>query len=509
MKKIVLTGNREVKEVIPDEEFISSLDIYVPNSEKLHKELAPYLDQEMSDENLAAIKQKIVRHYQEHGRPLIVVEIPPQDVTCGTVQFWVMEGKMGNVSYSGNRWYPKKFIQKRVPLQSGDTFDEVQFLNNLAWLNQNPFHQTEISLAPGKEPYTTDAEFKTWDRFPLRVYAGTENTGTEHTCPSRWYVGANLSVPCVWDNILIYQFTAGYSLHAFQAHYGNFLLFFPWKQALSFFGGYAKIHPTITGFKQEGKSWQASGRHIVPILPLYSSFGQKIEWGVDFKNTNNNLFFTSATEVVPASSSSVNLFQIALNYRLEKAWGGHQLYFFLENYISPGEWLPDQTVSDYSNLRPGAKPLYYYSRATLSDRYQMPGDFILTMEFRAQATTTSLLPSEQFGLGGLYTVRGYEEREFNSDNGLLGNIEIASPSLLKQKWGSFKLIAFVDAGGGWNYHTSSGEAKTQYLIGIGPGARWAYKPYFDARIDYGFKLHDTPFGNSNLGRVHFSITAGY
>lgn len=42
--------------------------------------------------------------------------------------------------------------------------------------------------------------------------------------------------------------------------------------------------------------------------------------------------------------------------------------------------------------------------------------------FRGQLASTNLLPSEQMGLGGYNSVRGYLERQVNVDNGLIVNL---------------------------------------------------------------------------------------
>lgn len=48
---------------------------------------------------------------------------------------------------------------------------------------------------------------------------------------------------------------------------------------------------------------------------------------------------------------------------------------------------------------------------------------------QGQIASRNLLSSEQLGLGGLYTVRGYDERILNTDNGLFLSGELALSSI--------------------------------------------------------------------------------
>ncbi|MCI0381761.1 MAG: BamA/TamA family outer membrane protein [Chlamydiae bacterium] len=505
------------------------LGIYVPNLDQLQQQLKSCIGRRINPDNLIRIRNAITRHFCENNRPFVVVVNPPQDFTDGIVKFYVMEAKVGRVFVKGNRWFPSRMIEKTIRVYPGDFLNPDKVRNNIAWLNRNPFpqaeliltpeenrrnlawidrnpfHQTELILSSGEKRYTTDVEITTKDRLPLRPYIGTNNIGTKLSGENRWFVGANCNMLTGLNDYLTYQFTSSYHIRKIQSHYGNYTILLPWKDQLTLYSGYTRIKPKgLTG-----RNYQASGRYILPIKPLYGPLSREVTIGVDFKNTDNNFLFVS--EEFPILVRDVNIFQIYLRAQMERIYDTHDFYLFVENYFSPGNWLQKQSKSRYNALRPGAKSFYDYVKLTFVDR-MLWNSLETYFVFRGQAASRSLLPSEQFGLGGYNTVRGYVERAFNADNALCGNFELRIPIVKTRRiktTNEVSLVGFVDYGWGRNYETSPGIHKSEWLLGVGPGVRVVFFPHFVGRLDYGFNLHHIDFVENKRGRIHFSVIASF
>lgn len=93
-----------------------------------------------------------------------------------------------------------------------------------------------------------------------------------------------------------------------------------------------------------------------------------------------------------------------------------------------------------------------------------------------QLASTSLLPLEQFSLGGINTVRGYRQNEMVRDEGYAVALELRYPLILPQASNDHHLniVPFFDMGGAWNV---DGRSKT--LMSTGVGLQWAWEQ-FDA-----------------------------
>ncbi|MBJ7449022.1 MAG: hypothetical protein JHC93_01525 [Parachlamydiales bacterium] len=511
IRGIVLTSSIEY---VPDStvgEF-TVWEMKIPNQSNLKNILTPYVGKEISVENLSAIKQDIIKHYQTQKRPLVVVNIPAQEVICGIIVFHIFEGYVGCVSTCGNEWFSDDLIIDTINVQGECEFDQEDVLNSLAWFNRNPFHQSEIVLSPSDDGSSTNLQIVTRDRFPLRPYIGVDNTGTEVTGKTRFYVGFNWSSPYGVNDLFTYQYTFGESLHAFSAHYANYMVFLPNKNILTLAGGFAEVHADITDFSNEGRSAYGSAHYTMPFLPLYTLDNSEIAFGVDYKNINSNLLFIANQSVVPVIANTVNIFELYFSYKTNFIYYDHEFSLLVENIFSPGQIFPDQSRSDYQALRNGAEPDFDYARVNFSHKYTWYNESSIRSQLRGQVATGSLLPSEQFGLGGMYTVRGYEEREFNADNALCINVEWYAPPLqMKCRELSPKLsyLFFTDFGFGHNYNAANGIKANDYVWSVGPGLRFNLNPYITARCDYGIKLHKLNSYDDSFGMFNFSVTASY
>ena len=478
----------------------------------LEKRLRPlFLNKEINSNNLISVKNEILKHYNQHQQPLVVVEIPEQDVSSGAVVFVIQQARVGKVTYTGNRWYSSAQVAKKLSLHTGDLLDQDELLDNLSWLNQNPFHYTEAVLSPGTFKSASDIEIVTKDRIPLRVYGGGDNTGVESTGTSRFYGGLTWGNAFFIDDLLTFRFTSNASYHKYHSYSMDYLSFLPWKHLFSLYGGYAEIHPDISDFQSHGKEAQASFRYKIPFKPLFTNLMHQLYFGFDYKYVTSALFFVA--ELVPTAviNSIVNVTQGMLGYQLEYSPKQHEVSFCFELFGSPAKWLPHQDHHAYSSLRPHAKPCYVYGKMSLGDVYTFSTKDSISALLRVQGSANTLIPSEQFSLGGYNTVRGYEENVFISDNAVCANLELRTRplTLFKSIHDEWSFLAFMDYGWGYNYHPFDGLTTAATLLGIGPGLRYAIHNYAKFRLDYGFKLHSVNFDDHTLGMWHVGGTLSY
>lgn len=514
IQRIVLSTNQTAFSEM-NEKPIQIVGVQLPGPfEELEKRLQPFVGEFLSKKNLTDIKMKILAFYSDYNHSIVAVEVPPQKVENGTVNFIVVEPTIDKISFSGNRWVPNSALSETLGVSSGDKVNEKELLNNLAWINRSPFIHTDVIFSKGHGRNTTNLEFVTVDHFPLRVWAGADDTGSNFTEKDRFFTGFNLSLGL--QCFFTYQFTSSTSFPDFLSHYGNFTTFFPWKHQAIFYGAYASIHPEMDDFESHGHDAQGSFRYIIPLNALYKPFQQQFLFGYDYKQVDSSLFFLGqlsdgSTTSIPVSAKRSDVSQFYLGYQIEDFLTKHHITFNLETYFSPFTWLPHQNHFDYNQLREGAKTRYIYGRLTAGEIYTLPKKFEIAGLLRLQASSSALLPSEQFGLGGFDTVRGYQEREFLADDALVANLEVRSPPLspLSKPRNELRFLVFTDYAWGHNLHRSFAEGSTAQLWSVGPGFRYSILPYLTTRLDYGFRLHKTVFGKKGLGRFHFSAIVSY
>lgn len=525
---IFLTGPKTTLSQEDKEALAKIRDVEVRNLEvpdgigNLKQFLEPlFIHQCLTSELIVEIKNAIIRYFRNHGHPVIAIDVPEQEITDGVLHLIITEGKLGTLITRGNRWFSSKLLKSDIRLKPGEPIDTDILLEDLAWMNRNPFHETNLIFTPGSEDGMTDVELITKDRFPLRFYAGADNTGTIGTGQARLFGGFNWGNAFGCDQQLTYQATFSADGNRFRANTVNYVAPLPWRHILQIYGGYSVIRPRHDHshskhrtFHSKGRSFQSSLRYTVPIPPTYK--GKEHEWvaGIDYKNTNNNLAFIEPHER-PIITNEVNIFQLMVGYNLGIALGKHEFAFSGEVFGSPGDFLPHQSNRAYNHLRRGAQNTYAYGRLMVSELYQLPKRWALFFQARGQLSSTSLLPSEQFGLGGYDTVRGYDEREVNADSGCCGNFEFRTPAFPFFLFRSTKfkdslyLLAFADYGLSIEYTHVPGRIHTQQLCSSGPGLRYRLGNYVSLRVDVGYRFVPVHEGQGKGWKTHLGALISY
>ena len=475
--------------------------------------VTPYLGQPVTMQSLAEMTRSIVAYYRDHDRPVVNVYVPEQAITSGYVQVVVVESRVEKVDATGAKWFSNDMLRHQVSLRPGDPISGSQLRNDVAWVNRNPFLQSDMLMAPGDAPGTTDLLLRTQDRFPLRVYAGYEDSGNRYTGDDRLLAGVNYGNLFGLDQQLSFQYTQAPTKNQFVAESGTYVIPLPWKHVLTIFGSYAATDATLASrFNSGGVNWQISGRYEIP-LPATAHFTESVIGGYDFKRNNNNLLFGVAS----VSNSTTDVDQFVLSYQATLQDGYGSTTGSATGFYNPGGFSAYDDGYDYSQQRTEAPDSYVYGQFTLDRVTRLPLDFTWTIHGLIQESDANLLPSEQLGLGGYQTVRGYEEREVNGDDGFLISTQIATPPVSIGEalgWGKFKdqlqFLGFVDYGGTTLHDVTPADVNPQTnLLGIGPGLRYVIDPYVSVRFDYGFQMLTTGYGDGEHSRGHVGVVVSY
>lgn len=493
-----------------------SVDLH-GHQKQLAKDLSSYFDnRDLTRYDLEQIINAIAKYYKSLNFPLVRVEIPAQDVTSGVLQLIVIESKLGEISVAGNHYQSSDRIKYWVRLDEGGPINEGVLSNELSFLNRSPFRRVDVVYSPGNQPGTTNITLAVDDRRSYRFYTGTDNTGIISTERNRWFAGFN-GTAYFWkmEHLLSYQYTASYDFHRFQSHTADYTILLPWEHSFKMFGGFSAVKPNlyIATLKSGGHSYQASGRYLIPFSQT-RYMTQQLGLGFDFKRTNNTFTLTG---FVFNQSANVNLTQFMGSYDATYQGDSFKLNFVGELFWSPGKMVGDESNSDYQKLRPGAVNHWVYAKAGFGYLQRLPAAFALWFLARGQLSSQTLLPTEQFGIGGWDTVRGYHERELNVDNAIIGNWEIRTPPIgiakhiprCRSLKDALQFIAFVDYGLGTNKVPIPFEPKIQYIWGAGPGVRYTLDPYLTLRFDWGIKLHKKETFTGGSSMAHFSAIASY
>jgi hemolysin activation/secretion protein len=481
------------------------------SSGSLKKELEPWFNRQFDSESVREIKQSVYRYFQAAGYPFILIQVPRQKCTSA-VQLIVRQSTLGKVEVSGNQWTSTKRYTDYFQIQPGETISQRKLLKNVDFMNRNPYRQVSILFTPGEQPYTTDLTLKVSDRKPYRFYLGFDNNGVPTTGRQRVFAGFSWDQLFGLDHLFFYQYTTNYNASRFHANTFQYFAMLPWEAVFNLYGGYSIVHANLPPPNRinHGTNIQASLRYLAPLLP-FQFFSHELSFGVDVKSTNNTVEFVDYT---PTFGQTVNMTELMLGYKYRYENGHRNASGGIECYVSPVNAFPGQTEAAFNSLRPGAANRWIYGFAYCTFKDALPWACSYLLYFKGQLSSAALLPSEQLGIGGHSTVRGYDERQYNADNGLLGSFEFHLPTFSiiqsqRRKRDQAYFLLFADGGYGVDAVVVPEVPNSNFLVSVGPGFRYFFDPYLTARCDWGIKLHHQDDFTGGASMVQFSVTGSY
>ena len=478
-----------------------------------------HLRRPVSIASLNALARDVIQYYKNNGRPVVDVSIPEQDITNGVVYVVVTEARLGRVYFEGNRYFSSSVLGRYNTLARGQHLTERQMLEELRWYNDSPFRRVNVELRPGQNFGETDVVYKVKDRLPWQFYTGYDDTGTRATSLERLSFGAIWGNAFGCNHTLSYQLTASPNFEDTVAHSAVYTVPRYNQDKFIAYGSYATNSPDFEYYNQDGYYYEMGFLYDKKLKTRYLSddkwYDHRVNAGFQFKEITNTLdfgFFSFGND--PAQVANIAL---GYNARLFDKYGLWSLGANL--YISPGDFSKGNSDDVMQQYRWGADSQYTYARIRL-ERYRDLGsrsnnNWKLYLKGEGQAASANLFTTEQLGMGGTNSVRGYDSYQLNFDNALLFTVELQTPPkslglsrcFRTQEQDMFQAVVFYDHGMGWNNHASPYvyDYKHESMNSIGAGLRYSLNPYFQIKFDYGWQLNRDIPNNHGSGRPHLSL----
>ncbi|MGO9204024.1 MAG: ShlB/FhaC/HecB family hemolysin secretion/activation protein [Limisphaerales bacterium] len=140
-------------------------------------------------------------------------------------------------------------------------------------------------------------------------------------------------------------------------------------------------------------------------------------------------------------------------------------------------------------------------------------NWVLSLRANGQWTSEPLLSTEQFGLGGVASIRGYREGEVFGDNGWWVSAEEKTPTHLIG-WASSKQALTVRGSLFMDYGQSylidpQGRQGCIDLWGTGAGLVTAFGPHWEGRFLFSWPLISAGTSSAGYPRFNFSLTGQF
>jgi hemolysin activation/secretion protein len=475
--------------------------------------------------------EAVERAYSEAGYNAVQVLLPEQELEHGEVRLQIVEAQLGRVLVEDNKFFDEANIRASVPaLAPGAAPNITQIARNLNLANENPAKKATVLLRSGEREGTVDAVVRVADEDWLKFAITLDNTGTPETGRLRLGLGLQNANLFGLDHVLNLQYVgAPYSNSTNDEGQPDHLSIKPSDRvlilgagyrvplyalgdSLDFVAGYSDVDSgTVQGlFNVAGAGTIFAGRYTHNLNAI-DDYNHRLVFALDYRAYDNSGVQIASTGMQLIPDITVHPWSLSYAGQLRQAGGETSFSLGYAQNIPGGN---DGSQADFCAVRNNgygvcAPARYHILQPALTHSLVLPADWQLRVAANGQWTRDQLIPGEQFGLGGMDSVRGFYDREVTGDRGYRGSGELYTPDLgarLGVQGLRLRLLTFYDWGSVRRLDPQPGEPDRQSIASTGIGIRLAYERNLSARADWGLVLNGGGQQGAGDSLVQFRVS---
>lgn len=482
----------------------------VLDARSIERAVTPYLGPQRTLKDIEAARDALLSAYQARGYQSVHVDLPEQQVSDGLVFLQVTETRVGRVRVVGAEYQSPVEVRDQVPaLAEGVVPDFNQAQAELAALNRGGRRQVMPLVRQGALTGTMDVDLKVEDSSPWRASAGLNNDYSADTEKLR--LSASLGHDNLWQaghSASLSFFATPQDLDQTQVWSGSYaapLRGSNWALEFSGYSSDSKVS-TVGGTSVLGKGYSL-GVKASYTVPDSGAWWHNFSVGVDFKNNKEALQFGNSADEVPLQYAPITL-AYAGYYQGERLQYGLGLSLVAGTRSFLG-WGSDWAAFNYKRYK--ASPSFHLTKADFNGTYAFGNDVQLGWRASGQLADAPLVSGEQIAAGGMNSVRGYLSAEATGDYGLVGSLELRTPTLtwLGDRVEGWRAHAFFDTGRLYLRSPLPEQQSRFSLAAVGVGTSLRIGPHLSARLELGYPLRDGPRTERHEPRLTFNVNASY
>ncbi|WP_375473318.1 ShlB/FhaC/HecB family hemolysin secretion/activation protein [uncultured Nostoc sp.] len=486
----------------PDEPFLERSQIFtvkqfevigsiVFSREKLTEVLASFTNKPITFTQLLEARSKITELYIQEGYVTSGAYIPEQTFdNNGVVQIQVIEGKLEDIQITGTKRLNPNYIRSRIALGASTPLNQKRLLESLQLLQLNPLIQNlSAELSAGSRTGANLLAIKITEANSFNIQAVLDNGRSPSVGSFRRQLQANeANLLGFGDSIsLTYSNTDG--SNTIDTSYS--LPLNPRNGSLTFSYGTTSADVIERPFNKLDIESASQYYELTFRQPLVQTPNQEFALGITAFRRESDISSSlleenevPLSELSPGADKEGRTRVSALRFFQEWTSRNNQEVIAARSEFSLGIGAFNATIND---TEPDSRFFAWRGQAQWV-RFLAP-DTLLLIRGNVQLASTELLASEQFGLGGINSVRGYRQDLLLTDNGALASVEFRLPIARVPQWnGVLQVTTFGDVGTAWNSSSSRDENNTNTLASVGLGLRWLQGNNFTAGVEWGIPL---------------------
>ena len=469
--------------------------------------LAPHLGPHNDLSSIEAAATTLEKAIRDKGQAFHRVIVPAQKPDSGELRLRVLKFALANASVSGNKHFSRENILRSLPAFAPGGSPDIQDLGRQITLaNEHPAKRLTVQFKESTKPDHIDADVTVRDVPAAQTFVGLtggtrdfDNNLNRNTGYSRLTIGHQRSNLFDLDHALTLAYTTSPDHLSKVKQYGVFYWAPLYRYNTAFSAYWTKSDVDTGTVGVGGVNFNVSGRgeffglRANYALPKFRTISHSLSLAIDSRYFENSVSFAAG----PLPKATVGSMPLALRYamRYDQQWGS--VGGNVEYAANIGGGRGNETNA-YATSRGGADPRWHVVRAEADAQYNFASRWSLTTKLRGQYTNDLLIPGEQFGIGGVGSVRGLKEREGTGDRGYTATVEANAPPV----YAGILPFVFADFGRRMHIAQVAGVTQNDNAASVGFGARWNWEKGLDVSLTYANVLNGisggTPRGHDKL-----------
>jgi len=426
---------------------------------------APYVGRDVTQEELAALRQALTLKYVNAGYINSGALLPDQQVVDGVVEYRIVEGRLSGITVTGTEKLNSAYVADRLALGGAAPLNVNTLQDRLQVLLQGPFlERINAELSPGDRPGEARLIARVKEGPRSQVSASLDNDISPSLGELRAGLRGQLFSPSGRGDILGWDlgYARGYAKLA--ANYS--LPLGAGGTTLDVFADASRaevVEQPLNALDIQSRSSTVGVRLNYPLRHTAREQFNLIA-GFDVRSSASQLLgtgFAFSPGVQANGKSRVSVLRIGQDY----VGRDSGQVTAVRSTLSLGTGALGAT--DLGNGLPSGKFVAWLGQFQHARRLGT-SDSQLVVRFDVQLANKPLLPLEQFSVGGVRTVRGFRTNQVVRDQGFASSVEVRVPVLRSPEGVALvQLTPFIDVGGAWYKGRATDAPQRLSSAGIG------------------------------------------
>jgi hemolysin activation/secretion protein len=480
-------------------------------SEQLAEVIKGYIDRPISFAELLEARSAITQYYVDAGYVTSGAYIPPQELQESVVKIEIVEGRLEDIQVTGTSHLSPDYIRSRIALVSEPPLNIPRLVEALQLLQLDPLiDKISAELSAGPIPGVSLLEIEIAEADSFSLAATVDNGRSPSVGTFRQKIDLREGNVFGIGDAFNFGYTntegsdvfdASYTI-PFNARNGTVRL----SYSTSSSGVIEPPFDDLDGdgsspdIKSESRSYEISLRQPIVLTPT-------TEFAIGLTGSRQESETSLLGIPFPLSPGADDLGRTRISsLRFFQEWTqrSEKEVIAMRSQLSFGLDFLDATINatdpdgEYFAWRGQAQWVRLLAPETL---------FLIRTDLQLAGQT--LLPLEQFGLGGIESVRGYRQDVLLTDSGWLASMELRVP-LFNEPEDKIvlQLVPFFDFGVGWN-NGDRPDPVEDTLASLGVGLLFRYGDDLNARVDWGIPLIEVDSRDRTLQEEGFTFSVTY